>query len=73
MDGDGSIQINHWKLKYLQYRIVIKLKHTFANENMLIKNNIGGHITFVKDFVNWVEKDCVKILHILKIKKNIHH
>ena len=27
IDGDGSIQVNHWKKKSLQYRLVIKLKH----------------------------------------------
>lgn len=26
MDGDGSIQVNHWRMKGLQYRIAIKLK-----------------------------------------------
>ena len=25
MDGDGSIQVNHWRKKDLQYRLVIKL------------------------------------------------
>lgn len=33
--GDGSFQINHWKKKYLQYRIVIKLKNTSLNLKML--------------------------------------
>jgi hypothetical protein len=33
--GDGSFQINHWKRKYLQYRITIKLKNTDANLEML--------------------------------------
>jgi hypothetical protein len=28
MDGDGSIQVNHWRSRYLQYRLVIKLKNT---------------------------------------------
>jgi heme/copper-type cytochrome/quinol oxidase subunit 1 len=31
MDGDGSIQVNHWNKKYLQYRIVIKLKYNEYN------------------------------------------
>src|SRR6266498_5414355 len=26
MDGDGSIQVNHWRKKDLQYRLVIKLQ-----------------------------------------------
>ena len=33
--GDGSFQINHWKKKYLQYRVVIKLKKTPSNLRML--------------------------------------
>ena len=27
MDGDGSIQVNHWREKSLQYRLVIKLSN----------------------------------------------
>lgn len=27
MDGDGSIQVNHWRRKILQYRLVIKLSY----------------------------------------------
>lgn len=26
-EGDGSIQVNHWRKKNLQYRLVIKLKN----------------------------------------------
>src|ERR1700743_1677379 len=44
MDGDGSIQVNHWRKKYLQYRLVIKLSTNKLNYNMLIKiaKVIGG-------------------------------
>jgi len=35
MDGDGSIQVNHWRSKNLAYRMVISLKDTKANEGML--------------------------------------
>ena len=34
MDGEGSIQVNHWRHKNLQYRLVIKLKNTPANARM---------------------------------------
>jgi hypothetical protein len=37
MDGDGSIQVNHWHKQSLQYRLVIKLKNLKSNYNMLIK------------------------------------
>ena len=35
MDGDGSIQINHWRKKYIQYRFIIKLKYCLENIKML--------------------------------------
>ena len=35
MDGEGSIQVNHWNKKYLQYRLVIKLKNLKENYEML--------------------------------------
>jgi len=46
MDGDGSIQVNHWKKSILQFRLVIKLSNTNANFNMLntISNVIGGNV-----------------------------
>ena len=31
IDGDGSLQVNHWKKKSLQFRAVIKLKYTYLN------------------------------------------
>lgn len=66
MDGDGSIQVNHWKQRYLQYRMVIKLKNTDANVAML--NNIcaaiGGGVRVSPSYVLWVEnsKDRMKSL-----------
>src|SRR5579871_5776796 len=46
MDGDGSIQVNHWRKKSLQYRLVIKLRYCIENMNMLniIKDSIGGKV-----------------------------
>jgi cytochrome c oxidase subunit 1 len=51
MDGDGSIQVNHWKFKNLQYRLVIKLKHCSENLIMLniISNNIGGNVIIIEN------------------------
>lgn len=34
-EGDGSIQVNHWKIKYLQYRFVIKLSDKPLNYQIL--------------------------------------
>jgi cytochrome c oxidase subunit 1 len=71
MDGDGSIQVNHWRKKYLQFRMVIKLKNTSANALMLtsISHEVGGRVTFTKDnFVLWLVDDkktikkCIPLL-----------
>ena len=71
MDGDGSIQVNHWKKKNLQYRQIIKLKYTTSNLNMLniIQSKLGGMVRIIKkdQFVIWVVNDKSKILKILKI------
>lgn len=54
IDGDGSIQVNHWRRRILQYRIVIKLSHKPGNLEMLslIKQNFGGTITLDSNRVN---------------------
>ena len=46
MDGDGSIQVNHWRQQSLQYRLVIKLSYLDSNFNMLlnIAKVIGGSV-----------------------------
>ncbi len=46
MDGDGSIQTNHWRKKCLQYRMVIKLLYNRENLCMLqkISSVIGGKV-----------------------------
>jgi hypothetical protein len=43
LEGDGSIQVNHWKKRILQFRIVIKLKDTPENYRMLVqlRNHLG--------------------------------
>lgn len=37
LEGDGSIQVNHWKKRILQFRIIIKLKETPQNYRMLVR------------------------------------
>ena len=73
MDGDGSIQVNHWRKKSLQFRLVIKLKYCVENVLMLnmIKLNIGGKVRIIEDnkFVIWVVDDSKKISNIIQIFK----
>ena len=71
MDGVGSIQVNHWRKKNLQFRLVIKLKNTSQNFFMLnlLKEDIGGFVKIIKNekFVIWVvdnKKSIVKIINI---------
>ena len=71
MDGDGSIQVNHWKQKSLQFRLVIKLANIITNYNMLIKiaKVIGGNVRITgkgKDVI-WVVNNKKIIKEIIKI------
>ena len=71
MDGDGSIQVNHWRNQSLQYRLVIKLSNITSNYNMLIKiaEVIGGSVRITgkgKDVV-WVVNRKETIKEILRI------
>ena len=73
MDGDGSIQVNHWRFKNLQYRMVIKLK--YCQENLLMLNliasHIGGNVRITKEnrFIIWVVNDRKQISKIIQIFK----
>ena len=50
MDGDGSIQVNHWRNKSLQFRVIIKLSNIKSNYNMLIEiaKVIGGSVRITR-------------------------
>lgn len=71
MDGDGSIQVNHWKKRCLQYRMIIKLKYTLANYEMLchIKQHFGGTVVVEnkQTFVKWAINNKKQILYLLSI------
>lgn len=70
MDGDGSIQVNHWRKKNLQFRLVISLKYTNQNFEMLniLKISIGGRVNFLKkEKVLWVVDNQNDIINIIKI------
>nr|YP_009630848.1 hypothetical protein HM01MITGene05 [Hypsizygus marmoreus]QBZ73681.1 hypothetical protein HM01MITGene05 [Hypsizygus marmoreus] len=71
MDGDGSIQVNHWRKKSLQYRLIIKLSNIISNYEMLIKiaKIIGGsvRITGKGEDVIWVVNKKETVIEIIKI------
>jgi len=69
MDGNGNIQVNHWRHKSLQFRLVIKLKLTDANQFMLIKlaKVVGGYVKSNGGFILWIETDRIRIQKLLYI------
>jgi hypothetical protein len=71
MDGDGSIQVNHWRSKNLQYRMVIKLSNLPENVCMLnkMKAVIGGSVRFDQkgSFILWVTDSKDLIFSIITI------
>ncbi len=71
MDGDGSIQVNHWRKQSLQYRLVIKLSNIKSNYNMLIEiaKVVGGTVRITgkgKDVI-WVVNKKSEVEKILQI------
>ena len=46
IDGDGSLQVNHWRSKTLQFRLVVKLSDKPLNYEMLylISKTYGGYV-----------------------------
>lgn len=71
IDGEGSIQVNHWRKQSLQYRLVIKLSNLKSNYNMLVEiaKVVGGtvRITGKKADVIWVVNKKEEIIEIIKI------
>ena len=71
MDGDGSIQVNHWRKQSLQYRLIIKLVNIKSNYNMLIEvaKVLGGtvRITGKGADVIWVVNKKQEVEEIIKI------
>ena len=61
IDGDGSIQVNHWRSESLQYPIVVKLAIRPFNFSMLklIANAYGGDVKLdsKNGYVMWVVND----------------
>lgn len=62
MDGDGSLQVNHWRIKSLQFRLVVQLADKPLNYEMLcnvaeayggyVRRGICKHSAYVKWIVN---------------------
>ena len=61
IDGDGSLQVNHWRKKILQFRLVVKLSDKPLNYKILciIASIYGGNVRRVVkgDYVIWTIND----------------
>jgi hypothetical protein len=53
IDGDGSLQVNHWRKKNLQFRLIVKLADKPLNFEMLtlISKNYGGYVQRINSFL----------------------
>jgi len=70
LEGDGSIQVNHWKKRSLQFRIIIKLKYTCANYAMCaeIRQQLGiMNLHIRRGYVIMVEDHRDRLLSIMAI------
>lgn len=67
IDSDGSIQCNHWKNKYLQFRIVIKMKKQNIEMFLQLKKRLGGSVRVAGDFCVWVENRQRRIWKLCEI------
>lgn len=73
IDGDGSLQVNHWRRKYLQFRLVVKLAFKPYNYEMLqkIAKVYGGNVRVTtekrsgKKTVLWVIDDSNIIRNVI--------
>ena len=63
IDGDGSLQVNHWRSKLLQFRLVVKLSDKPLSYEMLnlLASTYGGTVKRGKDtktsYVQWIIND----------------
>lgn len=62
IDGDGSLQVNHWRYKIIQFRLVVKLGDKPLNYEMLctIASIYGGNVRRVQKengYVIWTVND----------------
>lgn len=69
MDGDGSVQVNHWRKQCLQFRLVTKVTLCDKNVDMmhLFKKHLGGHVRLNArhNSVLWVCDNRTQIRHIV--------
>lgn len=71
MDGVGSIEVNHYRMKNLQYRLVLNVNNSSENMAMLLKIQqvIGGYLIKRKEkaLIAWTINNKMQIEDVIKI------
>nr|CAA57469.1 unnamed protein product [Dictyostelium discoideum] len=71
MDGVGSIEVNHYRMKNLQYRLVLNVNDSSENMAMLLKIQqvIGGYLIKRKEkaLIAWTINNKMQIEDVIKI------
>lgn len=62
LEGDGSIQVNHWRQRSLQYRVLIKLKNDSLGLNAKMLRTLRdqvqlGRLYVRADYILWQIQD----------------
>ena len=69
LDGDGSLQVNHWRSKNLQFRLVIKLANHIGNLYMLQRlcDAFGGKLRFAESgkSIIWVIDNKETLINVI--------
>ena len=67
IDAQGSIQCNHWKKRYIQYRITIKIHAQNLEMLQLIQAHFGGSVRKQGRDCLWVEDHQRRIWSLVSI------
>ena len=70
LENDGSIQVNPCKKRYLQFRVIIKMKYTPKNHEMLsqIRDFLGFFKIYIRNnFILLVENDHKQLKKLIKL------
>ena len=71
LEGDGSIMVDHIRVKKARVRLVIALKNVKENIRMLkiVHKHIGGHVSICnkRKYVKWVGASATCLRNVLRI------
>jgi hypothetical protein len=67
LDGSGSLEVSHWRYKFLQYKIQIKLELSAENEIFCaqLKKDLKGYSKRDSKYIYWYEIKTSRIKRVL--------